>query len=227
VHTTIRGGSRYYDGVSRSDVSVIVRAVTVGTAGTSVSAAQPGNLRDARASMWRWACVHIDRPLQPPEPAANHVGAGSRGGDGRPEFPHVGPAVGSAARAGELRLLFDELARTVVAASDQQAVGEGIDMIKRHVPTESAALDDLESWGVVLPRGLSARQRRAIVARGSLQLGLLALALNDLRSRDRKQLRGPKLVWAAVCCVNYLGAGPLLYLLVGRRLSAPREIRAR
>jgi hypothetical protein len=95
-------------------------------------------------------------------------------------------------------------------------------MIKREVSTGPAALASLESRGVVLPRGtrswsLSPRQRGAIVARGALQLGLPALALNDLRSRDRKQLRGPKLVWAAVCCYNRLGAGPLLYLLVGRR----------
>jgi hypothetical protein len=97
------------------------------------------------------------------------------------------------------------------------------------ISARRTAWRSLESWGVVLPRGtrwrnLSPRQRRAILARSAIQLGLLAVALTDLRSRDREQVRGPKLVWAAVCCANYLGAGPLLYLLFGRRLPAMKDM---
>jgi hypothetical protein len=80
----------------------------------------------------------------------------------------------------------------------------------------------LDSWGVALRhrtpwRELTPRQRQAIIVRGALQVGLLAAALNDLRRRPASQIRGPKPLWAAISFVNYLGAGPIAYFLLGRR----------
>jgi hypothetical protein len=85
-----------------------------------------------------------------------------------------------------------------------------------------SALTQLDSWGVVLRRrtpwrDLTPRQRQGIVIRGTLQLGLLGAALNDLRRRPATELNGPKVLWVAVTCVNYLGIGPLVYFLFGRR----------
>jgi hypothetical protein len=81
----------------------------------------------------------------------------------------------------------------------------------------------LDSWGVALRhrtpwRELTPRQRQAMMVRGALQLGLLAAALNDLRSRPASQIRGPKALWVAISLTNYLGAGPIAYFLLGRRL---------
>jgi hypothetical protein len=80
----------------------------------------------------------------------------------------------------------------------------------------------LDSWGVALRhrtpwRELTPRQRQAMMVRGAVQLGLLAAALNDLRSRPVSQVRGPKPLWTAICFANYLGAGPIAYFLLGRR----------
>jgi hypothetical protein len=80
----------------------------------------------------------------------------------------------------------------------------------------------LDSWGVALRhrtpwRELTTRQRQAMMVRGALQLGLLAAALNDLRSRPASQIRGPKPLWAAISFANYLGVGPIAYFLLGRR----------
>jgi hypothetical protein len=84
----------------------------------------------------------------------------------------------------------------------------------------------LTSWAVVLPAGrtwrtLSQRQRIAASVRGVLQLAALVAALIDLRRRPPAQVRGPKRVWVLVACVNYLGIGPLIYLLLGRRRTSP------
>jgi hypothetical protein len=87
---------------------------------------------------------------------------------------------------------------------------------------KNSALTRLDSWGVVLRhrtpwRELTPRQRRGMVIRGTLQLGLLAAALNDLRRRPAAELNGPKVLWVAIACVNYLGIGPLVYFAFGRR----------
>ncbi|HET6920937.1 MAG TPA: hypothetical protein VFI46_15955, partial [Jiangellaceae bacterium] len=86
------------------------------------------------------------------------------------------------------------------------------------------------SWGVVLRRRtpwkeLTTRQRQAIIIRGVCQTALLAAALNDLGRRPRGEIRGPKAVWVAISAVNYLGIGPIAYLLLGRRhgASAPAK----
>jgi hypothetical protein len=80
----------------------------------------------------------------------------------------------------------------------------------------------LASWAVILPAGrtwrtLSRRQRVFASVRGALQLAVLVAALIDLRRRPAAQVRGPKRMWVVVACVNYLGIGPLIYLLLGRR----------
>ena len=86
----------------------------------------------------------------------------------------------------------------------------------------TSARGQLDSWGVALRhrtpwRELTTRQRQAMMLRGAFQLGLLAAALNDLRRRPASQIRGPKALWAAISFVNYLGAGPIAYFLLGRR----------
>ena len=91
----------------------------------------------------------------------------------------------------------------------------------------SSVRQRMTSWGLVVPPGrawgtLTPQQRAALVARGGLQVTLLAVALLDLRRRPASGVRGPKLVWVAIAFVNYLGIGPLAYLLLGRRRSGDR-----
>jgi hypothetical protein len=80
----------------------------------------------------------------------------------------------------------------------------------------------LDSWGIALRNRtpwseLTPRQRKAMMIRGALQVGLLSAALNDLRRRPANQIRGPKPLWLAISLANYLGAGPIAYFLLGRR----------
>jgi hypothetical protein len=96
---------------------------------------------------------------------------------------------------------------------------------KKHVM--NSALTQLDSWGVVLRhctpwRELTPRQRRGMIIRGTVQVGLLAAALNDLRRRPAAELNGPKVLWVAIACVNYLGIGPIIYFLFGRRGAGGR-----
>ena len=95
-------------------------------------------------------------------------------------------------------------------------------MSKRREHVGQSALVILDSWGVLLRhrtpwRELTPRQRRAMIIRGGLQLGLLSAALTDLRSRPASKIRGPKALWVIVSFVNYLGIGPVAYFLFGRR----------
>ena len=62
---------------------------------------------------------------------------------------------------------------------------------------------------------LSPRQRRAIIAAGVVQNGLLAAALIDLRRRPAEQVNGSKRLWLAVSFVNF--AGPIAYFVYGRK----------
>jgi hypothetical protein len=64
-------------------------------------------------------------------------------------------------------------------------------------------------------RDLSPAQRAAIGAAGAVQLGLLAAALIDLRSRPARKIRGDKRLWVAASFVNY--AGPIAYFTYGRK----------
>jgi hypothetical protein len=73
-----------------------------------------------------------------------------------------------------------------------------------------------------LPSGVpwrerTTKQRLRIILQAGIQLGLLVVALYDLRKRPADQVRGPKRIWALVCGVNYLGLGPIAYFLIGRR----------
>jgi hypothetical protein len=81
----------------------------------------------------------------------------------------------------------------------------------------------LNDWGVVLPRpktgfrGLTRRQQVGVVVRAVAQTGLMVVAARDLRRRPNEQVRGAKWMWAPVIAMNYLGIGPIVYLLGGRR----------
>lgn len=87
----------------------------------------------------------------------------------------------------------------------------------------------LRDWGVVLPwpkegfRGLTPRQRTGIVVRAVAQTTLLVVAAQDLRRRPNEHVRGAKWLWAPVIAMNYLGIGPILYLLGGRRRHPSTE----
>jgi hypothetical protein len=94
--------------------------------------------------------------------------------------------------------------------------------MERGKQVKDSALTQLDSWGVVLRhrtpwRELTPRQRQGVIIRGTLQVGLLAAALNDLRRRPAAELNGPKVLWVAIACTNYLGIGPIIYFLFGRR----------
>jgi len=85
----------------------------------------------------------------------------------------------------------------------------------------------LTSWGIVLPRGkrgwqdLTGRQRVGIFFRACLQTGLQIVALRDLVRRHSDEVRGGrKWPWALAIAANYLGIGPIVYLVGGRRLHA-------
>jgi hypothetical protein len=78
------------------------------------------------------------------------------------------------------------------------------------------------SAAMSLPSGVpwrerTTKQRLRIILQAGIQLGLLVVALYDLRKRQADQVRGPKRIWALVCGVNYLGLGPIAYFLIGRR----------
>jgi hypothetical protein len=64
-------------------------------------------------------------------------------------------------------------------------------------------------------RDLSTGQRAAIGAAAAIQLGLLVAALNDLRRRPARKVRGDKRLWVAASFVNY--AGPIAYFAYGRK----------
>lgn len=66
------------------------------------------------------------------------------------------------------------------------------------------------SWGELSPRA-----RAATVAATTVQLGLLAAALTDLRRRDRSQVNGPRWLWALTSFVSIIG--PLAYFTFGRK----------
>jgi hypothetical protein len=85
----------------------------------------------------------------------------------------------------------------------------------------------LTTWGIVLPRrkrrwqDLTSRQRVGIVIRASVQTALQVVALRDLVRRPTDEVQGGhKWVWALAIAVNYLGIGPITYLIAGRRPHA-------
>jgi len=70
--------------------------------------------------------------------------------------------------------------------------------------------DPRKTWADLSPTG-----RGATVAAATIQLGLLAYALQDVVRRPASELSAPKPVWVAACFVNFVG--PLAYLAFGRR----------
>ncbi len=62
---------------------------------------------------------------------------------------------------------------------------------------------------------LSPAARIGTVVGGTVQVGLLAAALRDLRRRPPSEIRGPRWVWALVSLVNVVG--PAAYFAFGRR----------
>jgi Phospholipase_D-nuclease N-terminal len=61
---------------------------------------------------------------------------------------------------------------------------------------------------------LSPAQRSLTVIAGAIQISLLIAALADLRRRPADQVRGGKVMWAALSFVNFFG--PLAYFKFGR-----------
>ena len=53
--------------------------------------------------------------------------------------------------------------------------------------------------------------------RGIVQFALLAAALVDIHRRPAEEINGSKWVWSAVALVNFMGIGPLVYFLFGRK----------
>ena len=64
-------------------------------------------------------------------------------------------------------------------------------------------------------QSLSPRSRGTIAIGAVTQIGLLIIALLDLRKRPAEQVRGPKKAWYPALFVNFIG--PLTYLRYGRR----------
>ncbi|WP_116953064.1 PLDc N-terminal domain-containing protein [Jiangella endophytica] len=62
---------------------------------------------------------------------------------------------------------------------------------------------------------LTTAQRTAIVALGTAELVLTALAAADLARRPSTQVRGPKALWWPALAVQ--PTGPIAYLVWGRR----------
>jgi hypothetical protein len=54
-------------------------------------------------------------------------------------------------------------------------------------------------------------------APGDRQFALLAAALVDIHRRPAEEINGSKWVWSAVALVNFMGIGPLVYFLFGRK----------
>lgn len=60
-------------------------------------------------------------------------------------------------------------------------------------------------------------QRVGVVVMGIVQISLAAAAWADLAKREPDQVKGPKVRWAGIIAINFVG--PILYFTVGRRRS--------
>lgn len=82
----------------------------------------------------------------------------------------------------------------------------------------TGALRNVGSCGRLAEGRMAWAQRTSavgLVVRGVAQGGLLVVAARDLRPPDR--VRGRKWLWVPVIAMNYLGVGPIAYLIGGRR----------
>jgi hypothetical protein len=66
-------------------------------------------------------------------------------------------------------------------------------------------------------RDLSTREKTPLVLRGIVQFALLAAALVDIHRRPAEEINGSKWLWSAVALVNFMGIGPIVYFLLGRK----------
>ncbi|TFB94341.1 MULTISPECIES: PLD nuclease N-terminal domain-containing protein [unclassified Cryobacterium] len=62
---------------------------------------------------------------------------------------------------------------------------------------------------------LSPREQTGVLVAGSVQLALAATAWADLVKRPAALVNGPKLLWAAIIGLNFIG--PIAYFVCGRR----------
>jgi hypothetical protein len=65
---------------------------------------------------------------------------------------------------------------------------------------------------------LSPAQQGGVIALGSIEVALTAVALVDLVRRPASEVRGPKAFWALAVLVQPVG--PVAYLTRGRRVVA-------
>ena len=64
-------------------------------------------------------------------------------------------------------------------------------------------------------KDLTDREKTAVLVAVSVQLSLAATAWVDLYRRPAELVRGPKLAWAGVIAINFVG--PVTYFAAGRR----------
>ncbi len=67
---------------------------------------------------------------------------------------------------------------------------------------------------------LTARQKTPFVLRGIVQFALLAAALADIYRRPSEKINGSKWLWSAAALVNFMGIGPIVYFVFGRKRTA-------
>jgi hypothetical protein len=66
-----------------------------------------------------------------------------------------------------------------------------------------------KSWSDMSPG-----QRRAAGVLGAVQVSLAVAAWTDLARRPAEQVRGPKIAWAPIIAINFVG--PIAYFARGR-----------
>jgi Phospholipase_D-nuclease N-terminal len=62
---------------------------------------------------------------------------------------------------------------------------------------------------------LSSGQKMAMIVLGTIQFGLLAVALWDIAHRTADEVRGDRRLWAGIVFINWFG--PLAYFTIGRK----------
>ncbi|MEX2445797.1 MAG: PLD nuclease N-terminal domain-containing protein [Dehalococcoidia bacterium] len=77
----------------------------------------------------------------------------------------------------------------------------------------------MQRWGRKSWKDLTNGQRRSVQAVALVQVTLFLVALADLLRRPAEGVRGRKGMWFPALFVNF--AGPLAYLVFGRRGSSP------
>jgi hypothetical protein len=73
----------------------------------------------------------------------------------------------------------------------------------------------MPSWRIQQWNDLSDTQKTGLRIGAVVQIGLLIVALIDIRRRPAEQIRGSKVLWTAIACVNFVG--PISYFVFGRK----------